>query len=99
MKIIAASLIDDYLEDNALVIDLRPAEDYMSRHVRGAVSVPVDQIEQMTRYLPRDRTIVLYCERGNLSVMIGRKLSHQGFKVASVNGGIQAYHGKYLERR
>jgi len=98
MKIVAASLIDDYIESNALVIDLRPAEDYMRWHVRGAVSVPVDQIERTIRYLPRDRTIVLYCEWGNLSMMAGRRLSHLGFKVVSVNGGIQAYHGKYLEK-
>ncbi len=94
MKIIAASLIDDYLENNALVIDLRPAEDYMRRHIRGAVSIPADQIEHTIRYLPKDRMIVLYCEWGNMSMSVGRKLSHLGFRIASVNGGIRAYREK-----
>ncbi len=96
MKIIAASLIDDYLENHALVIDLRPADEYMKRHVRGAVSIPADQIEQTVNYLPKGKTIVLYCEWGNLSISVGRKLAHMGFRVVSVNGGIQAYHGKYI---
>lgn len=99
MKIVAAALLDDYLEHGAYVIDLRPRDEYVRAHIRGAVNIPEDEIEEQMNRLPRRTVIVLYCERGTSSIAVGRRLSHAGFSVVSINGGIQAYHGRYLERR
>lgn len=99
MKLIAAGLIDDYLESGALLVDLRPEEDYRRMHIRHAVNIPDEQLEKAMEQLPMDRTIVLYCERGSTSMAVGRRLSHAGYRVVSVIGGIMAYHGKYLVAR
>jgi rhodanese-related sulfurtransferase/DNA-binding HxlR family transcriptional regulator len=44
-----------------VVVDVRPAEEYHAAHVAGAVSIPLEELEQRLRDLPRDREIVAYC--------------------------------------
>jgi rhodanese-related sulfurtransferase/DNA-binding transcriptional ArsR family regulator len=51
-----------------IVLDVRPAEEYRAGHIPGAMSVPVDQLEQRLADLPPDKEIVAYC-RGPYCVM------------------------------
>ena len=44
-----------------VVVDVRPTEEYRAAHVAGAVSIPLDELEQRLRELPEDRQIVAYC--------------------------------------
>jgi rhodanese-related sulfurtransferase len=44
-----------------VVVDVRPTEEYRAAHVTGAVSIPLEELEQRLRELPRDREIVAYC--------------------------------------
>lgn len=44
-----------------VVVDVRPASEYASGHIAGAVSIPHDQLEQRLGELPRDQEIVAYC--------------------------------------
>ena len=52
----------------ALVIDVRPAEEYRAGHIPGAVSIPVGELERRMRELPAGKEIVAYC-RGPYCVM------------------------------
>src|SRR6266851_3816676 len=44
-----------------VVVDVRPTEEYQAAHVAGAVSIPLAELEQRLRELPREREIVAYC--------------------------------------
>jgi rhodanese-related sulfurtransferase len=44
-----------------VVVDVRPAEEYRAAHVAGAVSVPLAELEERLRELPRGREVVAYC--------------------------------------
>lgn len=44
-----------------VVIDVRPVEEYQAAHLPGAVSIPLGELEQRLRELPRDRQVVAYC--------------------------------------
>jgi rhodanese-related sulfurtransferase len=44
-----------------VVIDVRPVEEYRAAHMPGAVSIPLDELEQRLRELPRESEIVAYC--------------------------------------
>jgi hypothetical protein len=44
----------------ALIVDVRSQPEYVSRHITGAVSVPVNEIEQRAREIPRSGLVVLY---------------------------------------
>jgi rhodanese-related sulfurtransferase len=50
------------------VIDVRPREEYDAGHIPNAISVPLPELKQRLRELPKRRTVVAYC-RGPYCVM------------------------------
>jgi ArsR family transcriptional regulator len=44
-----------------VVVDVRPSEEYQAAHVAGAISIPLAELEQRLRELPREREVVAYC--------------------------------------
>ena len=50
------------LDDGTLiVIDVRPEAEYAAGHIRGARSIPIDQLSDIVRGLPTDVEVVAYC--------------------------------------
>ena len=45
----------------AVVLDVRPADEYAAGHIPGAVSIPLSELKRRLRDLPRTREIVAYC--------------------------------------
>ena len=43
-----------------LFVDVRSAKDFATGRIRGAINIPIDQIEKRWNSLPKDQTIVLY---------------------------------------
>jgi rhodanese-related sulfurtransferase len=48
-------------EGAVVVIDVRPTAEYAAGHVRGARSIPLDQLRRHLRALPADAEVVAYC--------------------------------------
>jgi rhodanese-related sulfurtransferase/DNA-binding transcriptional ArsR family regulator len=46
---------------DAVLIDVRPHEEFAAGHIDGARSVPIDELERRLSELPADREIVAYC--------------------------------------
>lgn len=53
---------------SVVVVDVRPSEEYRAGHIPGALSVPLEQLEDRVRELPARKEIVAYC-RGPYCVM------------------------------
>jgi rhodanese-related sulfurtransferase/DNA-binding transcriptional ArsR family regulator len=71
------------------VIDVRPRHEYQAGHVRGAVNIPLEELEQHLSELPRERDIVAYC-RGPYCVLALRaveELRRQGFRARRMGEG------------
>jgi rhodanese-related sulfurtransferase/DNA-binding transcriptional ArsR family regulator len=45
----------------AVVVDLRPREEYVAGHVAGAISIPLPELEARLADLPADVEVVAYC--------------------------------------
>jgi len=45
----------------AVLIDVRPAEEFAAGHIDGARSIPHDELDRRLAELPADREIVAYC--------------------------------------
>jgi protein-disulfide isomerase/rhodanese-related sulfurtransferase/uncharacterized membrane protein len=43
-----------------LFVDVRPASDYQKTRIRGALNIPLDDMEKRWSQLPKDRSIILY---------------------------------------
>jgi rhodanese-related sulfurtransferase/DNA-binding transcriptional ArsR family regulator len=56
---------------NVVILDTRPATEYAAGHIVGAISVPVDDLQQRLRQLPKRKEYVAYC-RGPYCVYADR---------------------------
>jgi rhodanese-related sulfurtransferase len=82
------------MNQNALVLDIRPQEAYAAGHVAGARHMPSDQLATAGETLKKqkDKPIVVYCDTGPLAASAVRQLIAQGFtKVCSLRGGLSAW--------
>ncbi|PXV85141.1 rhodanese-related sulfurtransferase [Lachnotalea glycerini] len=94
---ISANELDFYINNNNyLIVDLREEEDYVKSHITGAIYMDYDLIESNSIELPSNKIIILYCDRGGLSLMAAKKMSVMGYRTISVVGGFNSYHGKNL---
>jgi hypothetical protein len=61
-EIIKVAQLDALLKKNAKVpiIDVRSRQEYLTRHIKGAVSIPLDTIELRSAEVPRQGLVVLY---------------------------------------
>jgi rhodanese-related sulfurtransferase/DNA-binding transcriptional ArsR family regulator len=48
-------------QGDIVVLDVRPENEYQSGHIRGAVSIPVAELEHRLKQLPKRKVIVAYC--------------------------------------
>lgn len=65
---------------HVVVVDVRPAEEYAAGHIPGAVSAPLDQLDDRLAALPDDIEIVAYC-RGAYCV-----LAHDAVRLLTARG-------------
>jgi DNA-binding transcriptional ArsR family regulator len=56
---------------DVIILDTRPAGEYVAGHIAGAISVPVDELQRWLRQLPKDKEYVAYC-RGPYCVYADR---------------------------
>ncbi len=54
-----------------VILDTRPAAEYVAGHIAGAISVPVDDLHRRLQTLPKDKEYVAYC-RGPYCVYADR---------------------------
>ena len=77
-------------EGEVVVLDLRPPDEYASGHIPGAISLPISELEERLRELPRDREIVAYC-RGPyclFSRQAVQRLRGLGFRAYQMEEGV-----------
>jgi rhodanese-related sulfurtransferase len=67
-EISRAELADRIAAGDVIVLDVRPAAEYGSGHIAGARSIPLDQLADGVKAIPRDVEVVAYC-RGPYCVM------------------------------
>jgi rhodanese-related sulfurtransferase len=83
----------------AVVIDLRPAEQYAAGHLSGARRMDGEQIlkagETLKKY--KQRPLILYDESGSLGGSAARQLKTLGFTQAfNLRGGLAAWRSDNL---
>ena len=74
----------------AVILDVRQPDEYATGHIRGAVLLPVGEIEaQAATVLPDKNTkILVYCRSGNRSAVAAAALQTLGYTDVNDFGGI-----------
>ena len=66
-----AELLKRARSKQVVILDTRPAREYVAGHIAGAISVPVDDLQRRLQQLTRSREYVAYC-RGPYCVYADR---------------------------
>lgn len=90
LETVSLQELQQRLENNeVLVLDVRPIEEYEEGHIPGAISIPTGQLEERIKDLPKDKQIVAYC-RGPLCAMADdavELLKQHGFESKRLEEG------------
>ena len=76
-------------DGQVIVLDVRPSAEYEAGHIPGAVSIPLDDLEQKLSEIPNEQPIVAYC-RGPycvLAVQAVELLRQRGFSARRLQDG------------
>ncbi|RIH86659.1 rhodanese-like domain-containing protein [Calidithermus roseus] len=91
MRILKAEMLEAFLQENPLIVDVRPEAEYARGSLEGAIHLPVKAIQHGDHDLPKDRPILLICERGAMSELAGLYLEAAGYEqVYNLEGGLRA---------
>src|ERR671923_2672314 len=75
--------------DDVVLVDVRPTEEFDAGHIEGALSIPLDQLDERLAELPSDSEIVAYC-RGALCAYAHeavRRIRAEGRAARRLEGG------------
>ena len=90
------SNINDAVEEyrntpDAILLDVREADEFRSGHIPGAVNVPLSAVSTIN--MPNSNTFFVYCLRGTRSRQAVNIMKRMGYDARSI-GGIASYKGR-----
>ena len=59
--VVMDQLLERARSGNVVVIDTRPSSEYAAGHIAGAISVPIDELQERLKQLPKSKEYVAYC--------------------------------------
>lgn len=85
----SAEALEDLASGRAVLIDVRAEDEYTSRHLPDAVSIPLAQLEEKVEQLPVGKKVIAYC-RGAYCLYASdavRVLRSRGFEAYRLDEG------------
>jgi rhodanese-related sulfurtransferase len=76
---------------DAILLDVRPEDEYSSAHIPFAISIPIHELRKQLQKLPKGKPIIAYC-RGPYCVWAKEAaefLRGHGFKARHIRDGVQ----------
>lgn len=73
------------IQQGATILDVRSPAEFAQGHVKGAVNIPLDQLQRSTAKVPKGRPVITCCLSGGRSGVAEGILRKQGFEA--YNGG------------
>ena len=89
--------------DNVVLLDVRTQSEYDEGHLQNTLLIDINTDTFMVaarHYLPKEKTIAVYCRSGRRSAAAAEMLSADGYKAVNMEGGFIAWQkaGKPIEK-
>jgi rhodanese-related sulfurtransferase len=92
------ALVKRVRKGEVIVLDVRPAKEYRSGHIPGALSIPIQELKRHLSELPKNQEIVAYC-RGPYCVFSDQAvelLRAKGFQAVRLDEGVLDWRARGL---
>ena len=87
-----AATLRTWLErDEAVLFDVREADEWHAGHADGARWIPMSELNARQADIPPDRPLLVICATGSRSARVVAALVHAGYDAANVTGGMKAW--------
>lgn len=79
-------------KDDFVLVDVRNPDEFQICAIDGTVKLPLPELPQRFKELPKDKLVVLHCHHGGRSLRALKFLQTQGFKqLKNLAGGIDSW--------
>lgn len=87
--ITASELVQRMSEEDVIILDVRPRDEFQAGHLPNAVNIPVDELDSSLQKLPTGAKIIAYCRASYclLSDMAALLLKDHGYDVEVFQDG------------
>jgi rhodanese-related sulfurtransferase len=92
------TLLERVRQKKAIVIDVRPTNEYRTAHIAGALPIPLEQLKKHLSELPRNKEVVAYC-RGPFCVLAKEAvevLRSNGFRASRLEDSVHDWQARGL---
>ncbi len=97
IRMISMMQLETYLnkKQDMILLDVRSAEEFSYGALKGAINIPLEELEDRVGELNPERPVVVYCGRGSKSLIAARLLDEKGFWALACAGGLAGYRGRF----
>ncbi|MEG1459322.1 MAG: rhodanese-like domain-containing protein [Acetivibrio sp.] len=96
-SVVSAKEIVSYLgKEGTILVDLREKKEYEKEHINRAVNIPYDSFDLRKNELSEYKVIILYCERGNASLLAAREHNNSKQLILTLAGGFNRNKSKFI---
>lgn len=96
MMVTANDLYGYIGKKDTVIIDLRNEEEYEEAHIRGAINIPYEQLEEKKDIFKSYHYVIFYCDRGNASMMAAKTYDNKKQIFLSLVGGFTQNADKFI---
>ncbi len=84
----------ELMEKGATILDVRTKAEFQSGHIRGAVNIPLNNLQSQIKKLNKHNPIITCCASGMRSAQAKSILKSAGFVEVHNGGGWSSLQGK-----
>lgn len=88
---VGAEELDDANLGNWTIVDVREPAEFEAGHVPGALLIPLGELRQRWKEIPRDKPVAVYCAVGQRGYYATRILRQHGLAPRNIAGGLATY--------
>lgn len=85
------------MQDDSFFLDVRTDAEFERGHVDGFYHIPVDNLRERCKELPKDKKLYLLCQSGLRSYIGVRMLKQLGYDAFNIAGGYRLLNSFYKE--
>ena len=84
----------ELVKNGAVILDVRTPGEFQDGHIKGALNVPLQNLQQSLNKIPKNKTIITCCASGMRSANAKSILKSAGYSEVHNGGGWMSLKGK-----